>query len=272
VVGEIERLGAKDVLFVDDNIFIDVEQAKELFRALIPLKITWHCQVSIEVAKDPEVLDLMARSGCTGALIGFESLNPETLKEMNKGWNLKWSDYETSVKKLQDAGIMIYAAFVFGYDHDTPDAFDRTVEFAIRSKFVLAGFNVLMPMPATPMYDRLKQENRLIVDNWWIDPKYRYGEATYHPLGMTADQLTEGCYRARSAFSSYSSIFSRLFDRRTNLKTVHRSGLYMLSNYILRNEVHAKQGKALGAASEMDPYARILEQRRSSHPEAVQVQ
>lgn len=277
IVEEIERLGAKRVLFVDDNIFINSEQAKELFRALIPLRITWHCQVSIEVARDPEVLDLMARSGCTGALIGFESLNPATLKEMNKGWNLKWADYGTSVRKLQDAGVMIYAAFVFGYDSDTPDAFDRTVEFAIESKFILAGFNIFMPMPATPMYERLKLESRLICDKWWIDPRYRYGEATFHPRNMTADQLTDGCYRARTEFSKYSSILRRLLVPRTNLKTPYRIWLYLMSNHILRREVHAKQGMPLGAASEEDPFVVISGDARGpghevEHPVAPQKQ
>ncbi len=254
VVAEIGELDARHILFVDDNLFIDVPKAKELFRALIPLKINWSCQISIDVARDLEVLKLMEKSGCTGALIGFESLDSENLKIMKKGWNLKWDDYDTSIKKLQDAGVMIYGTFVFGYDHDMPDVFDRTVDFAIRHKFVMAGFNPLMPTPGSKIYDDLLRENRMIFERWWIDPQYRYGNAVFHPRGMTAEQFTEGCYRARTAFSTYGSIFQRLFDRRTNLRSSHRIWAYALSNHLLRREVHAKQGRPLGSIFEEDPF------------------
>src|SRR5207245_1049745 len=130
---------------VDDNIFVDVPKARELFEALIPLKITWSCQVSIDIARDPALVRLMQRSGCVSALVGFESLNKANLVQMRKAWNLKYSDYQTSIKVFQDAAIMIYGTFVFGYDHDTVDAFDEAVDFAIRNKFYLANFNPLTP-------------------------------------------------------------------------------------------------------------------------------
>lgn len=255
LVAEIEQLGARHVLFVDDNIFVNKDKAKELFRALIPLNITWSCQVAIEIARDKEVLDLMERSGCQGALIGFESLNPKILKEMNKGWNLKWIDYDTSIKRLKDAGIMIYGTFVFGYDSDTPDVFDEAVEFAIRHKFAYAGFNLLMPTPGSRMYDDLRQQNRMIYERWWLDPRFRYGEAVFHPRSMTAEEFTAGGYRARTAFSTGSSIFSRLFDRQTNAASPYRMWSYFFGNFLLRKEVHEKQGRALGSEFEEDPYA-----------------
>jgi len=194
VCEEIERVGHHHVFFVDDNIFVDVTKATELFRALIPLKITWSCQCSIDIARDPALVKLMQQSGCTMALFGFESLDRDNLQQMKKGWNLKVQDYETSIRVLQDSGIMIYGTFVFGYDHDTVDSFDRAVEFSIRHKFYLANFNPLTPTPRAPLFDRLEREGRLIHDRWWIDPRFRYGDATFHPRGMTADQLTAGCY------------------------------------------------------------------------------
>ncbi|HSH75281.1 MAG TPA: radical SAM protein, partial [Longimicrobiales bacterium] len=95
VVAEIEMAERKHVFLVDDNIFVDVDKAKELFRALIPLKILWSCQVSIDVTRDPELVELMRRSGCVSALIGFESLEPRNLEQMRKRWNLKY-DYRTA--------------------------------------------------------------------------------------------------------------------------------------------------------------------------------
>jgi radical SAM superfamily enzyme YgiQ (UPF0313 family) len=246
VVEEIERLDTKHVFLVDDNIFVNAAKAKELFQALTPLNIRWSCQVSIDVAKDPDLVRLMAKSGCVTALIGFESLDPANLRQMKKGWNLKFGDYDSSIRKFRDAGIMIYGTFVFGYDHDTPDAFDEAVEFTIRHKFFLANFNPLTPTPGAPLFERLRREGRMIYERWWLDPRYRYGEATYHPRGMTAAELTEGCYRARRAFNTYPSITCRLIDLKTNLRSPYRAWIYLLSNRISRREILGKQGRTLG--------------------------
>ncbi len=253
VCDEIARVGHHHVFFVDDNIFVDVTKATELFHALIPLRISWSCQCSIDIARDPALVKLMQRSGCTMALFGFESLDRDNLKQMKKGWNLKYQDYETSIRVLQDAGIMIYGTFVFGYDRDTPDSFDRAVDFAIRHKFYLANFNPLTPTPRAPLFDRLERESRLIHDRWWIDPRFRYGDATFHPRGMTADELTSGCYRARTAFNTYGSILHRLLAPRTNLGSPQRAALYLLSNAVTRREVHHKQGLPLGDPAPLIP-------------------
>jgi radical SAM superfamily enzyme YgiQ (UPF0313 family) len=257
MVEEIERLDTRNILFVDDNVFFDTDSAKELMRALIPLNLNWCCQISIDVARDPELLELMRLSGCMSALIGFESLEPQNLKLMKKGWNLKWCDYETSIKRLQDAGVMIYGTFVLGWDHDMPDVFDRTVEFAIRHKFTLGGFNPLMPTPGTKMYDQLLSDGRLIHPKWWVDPAYRYGDAVFKPRKMTVEQFTDGCYRARSAFSSRRSIIRRGLDFRTALRSPYRLFAHSLANKILREEVHRKQLESLGSKTDPDPYQKI---------------
>jgi radical SAM superfamily enzyme YgiQ (UPF0313 family) len=246
VVAEIEATGRKHIFLVDDNIFVDVPKAKELFRALIPLKIRWSCQVSIDVAADRELMRLLEQSGCTTAVVGFESLDEQNLRQMKKRWNLKHGDYATSVQVLQDHGVMIYGTFVFGYDEDTPASFDRTLEFALRAKFYLANFNPLTPMPGAALYDRLAQEGRLLYDRWWLDPAYRYGGATFRPRGMSPEELTAGCYRARSGFNTYRSIAARALDRRTNSRDLYRLGLHLASNLVSRAMIHRKQGLALG--------------------------
>jgi radical SAM superfamily enzyme YgiQ (UPF0313 family) len=246
VVADIETSRRRHIFLVDDNIFVDVPKAKELFRALIPLKIRWSCQVSIDVAQDEELLRLMEQSGCTTAVIGFESLDAHNLAQMKKKWNLKYGDYATSVQKFRDHGIMIYGSFVFGYDHDTADSFERCVEFAIRHNFYLANFNPLTPMPGAKLYERLRAEGRLIYDRWWLAPDYTYGQAAFHPRGMTAEQLTEGCFRARKQFNAYSSIFKRVLDFKTNCRDPYRLGLHLASNLVSRNEILRKQGRQLG--------------------------
>lgn len=245
VVAEIESLGARHVFFVDDNIFVDVPRAIELCRALIPLRIRWSCQVSIDVANNAELMRLMERSGCITALIGFESLNEHNLRQMKKRWTLRHGDYPTMIRKFEDRGMMIYATFVFGYDHDTPDSFDITLDFALRSKFYLANFNPLAPTPGARLYDRLEREGRLLYDRWWLHPDYRYGHAAFHPRRMTAQELTAGCFRARRRFNTYRAIAGRAL-KSVNASSPFRLGLFLLSNRISRREIHRKQDQRLG--------------------------
>jgi radical SAM superfamily enzyme YgiQ (UPF0313 family) len=253
VVSEIEALNRKYFLFIDDNIFVDVPKAEELFRALIPLNIRWACQVSIDIAKNTQLLDLMAKSGCFCALIGFESLHEDNLKQMKKKWNIKESDYATAIRKFHDRGIMIYASLVFGYDHDTVDTFEITTEFAIRSKFALANINILAPMPGSRLFKRLMDEDRLIFKRWWLDPDYRYGQAAFHPFRMTADELTEGCMQGREMFHGYGSIFRRSLNLKANSRNIVHLGLFMGVNLIARRELSYKLGHRLGADTPLVP-------------------
>jgi radical SAM superfamily enzyme YgiQ (UPF0313 family) len=246
VVADIEAAGRRHVFLVEENLLVDVARARALFEAVRPLGITWSCQVTIDVVGDRELVRLMGRSGCITALVGFESLDPANLAEMRKGWNLRHGGYDAAVAALQDAGIMVYGTFVFGYDGDTVASFGRTLEFAVRHRFCLANFNPLTPTPRAPLLERLRREGRLIHDRWWLDPDYRYGQATFHPRGMTAAELTEGCYRARSRFNTFRCMLGRLWEPRATLRSPFRAGVFVAANLVSRREVHAKQGRPLG--------------------------
>ena len=247
VVEELRRAGRQDVFFVDDNLFYDVDSAVRLFQAIAPLRLRWSCQISLDIVRDPALVRLMAGSGCALALIGLESLVPENLRQMGKGWSRRLGDPGDAVRGLQAAGIMVYGTFVFGYDGDTPRTFDRTLEFALEHRLFLANFNPLTPTPGAALFDRLRREDRLLHERWWLDPEYRYGQACFRPRGMTAGELTAGCYRARTRFYSRSSIASRLAGSRTTLQSPRRTALYLAANLISRREVHRKQGRGLGA-------------------------
>jgi radical SAM superfamily enzyme YgiQ (UPF0313 family) len=188
----------------------------------------------------------MSRSGCITALIGFESLNKDNLRQMKKQWNLQHGDYATAIEQFHARGIMLYATFVFGYDHDTPAAFEITLDFALRSRFALANFNPLTPTPGAPLYARLAAEGRLLYDRWWLDPHFCYGQATFHPRGMTADELTAGCFWARRQFNRYGAIFQRARNTQANSRSLSRLGIYLAANWISRREIYRKQGARLG--------------------------
>jgi radical SAM superfamily enzyme YgiQ (UPF0313 family) len=241
IIRELEEAGKRLVFFVDDNLFPNRAYALALFRALIPLKLKWTCQISIDITADGELLSLMARSGCILVLIGFESLHEENLLQMRKSWNQKSGGFDLAITRLRDQGIMVYGTFVFGYDADTPDSFATTLEFALRSKMCIANFNPLTPTPGTPLFERLQRERRLLHEHWWLDPSYRYGESTFHPRGMTPDQLADGCQQARRDFHAWSSIFQRTLDRKANASSFRKLGLHLLVNTLSRKEVFRKE-------------------------------
>lgn len=255
VAKEIAELGRKHLFLVDDNFYVDKEKTKALLKAITPLNVRWFTQVSVDIANDPELLQLMRKSGCMAVLIGFESLDNRNLVQMGKGINLKNSRYSEAIRRIRAQGIMVYGTFVFGYDYDTRDSFEPCLEFALENKLMLANFNPLMPMPGTRLYDRLQAEGRLIHDRWWLSPDFRYGDAMFHPRGMSAEALTEGCRDARYAFNTYSSIASRAMDFKANAGNPVNLGMYMLSNLISRKEIYNKQGAALGNTEGKDSEA-----------------
>ena len=247
VVDDIRSSGKRHIFLVDDNLFVDRDKARALFEALVPLGISWSCQVSIDIARDVELVQLMRRSGCISALIGFESLNPDSLRQLNKHWNTKWQSYDDAIDVFRRAGIMLYGTFIFGCDTDSPDDFHDVVQFALRNKFVLANFNPLTPTPGAPLYDELLAEGRLLHDRWWLDPDFGYGDATFEPRGMTAEELTAGCFAARQEFNTARSILGRMLDLRANCRTPFRAGVYLIANLASRREILRKQGRRLGA-------------------------
>ena len=234
IIAEIElvKLDRKLFFFVDDNITSNMEQAKEFFRALIPLKVRWVSQSSINAAHDEEFLELLKRSGCQGVLIGFESLNPANLKDMNKAFNTMRGGFEKALANLRRHHIRVYGTFIFGYDRDTPESFAETVDFARTHALYIAAFNHLTPFPGTPLYARLQREGRLLYDQWWLDERYSYNRIPFQPQGMTPEALQGNCLAARRKFYSWPSILQRGFDR------VNRNDWFMWRNFYVINALH----------------------------------
>jgi len=222
----------KLIFFVDDNITSNLAQAKEFMRALIPLKLRWVSQSSINAAHDDEFLELMVRSGCQGVLIGFESLNPDNLTAMNKTFNLSRGGFDKALANLRRHRIRVYGTFVFGYDGDTPESFAPTVDFALGHGFYIAAFNHLTPFPGTPLYARLRDEGRLLYDAWWLDEAYSYNRIPFRPVGIEAEELRRNCISARRRFYSWPSILRRGCD------PVNRANGFMWRNFYLINAMH----------------------------------
>ena len=212
VIEEIKGFDKREFFFMDDNIVGRPKYAKELFLKLIPLKVTWGSQAAITMAKDPELLELYAKSGGKYAFIGFESLSQKNLENMHKGWNSA-KDYKEAIRKIHGAGINIVGSFVFGLDEDDTSVFKTTFDFLMETNMAAAQFHILTPLPGTVTYGILEKEGRIIDRDW---AKYHTGEVVFQPKGMTAEQLQNGYYWIFRNIYSIKNILKRNFRR--NLK------------------------------------------------------
>ena len=216
--------------FVDDNIVGHARRAKELFEALIPLKIRWVGQGDLSMARDPELMALAARSGCQAMYIGLESLSPENLLATSKRPNIGL-DMSQAIHKIHKAGIEIIGSFVLGLDGDDKSVFERTAEFAKAHKLVAAQFSVLTPYPGTVVRQELEQEGR-ITDHDWSD--YTMSNVVFTPRHMTAQELQEGQKATYRSFYSIPSIIARALTVRR--KFLLRFLVNMSYRYITRGK------------------------------------
>jgi len=250
VIAEIEKQGTDFLFFVDDNIVAQPQLAKELFKALIPLKIKWMGQGSLDMTKDLELMRLMQKSGCLGNVIGFETVSEKGLKLLNKTPNIGISNnFSEQIKILNDHGLSNWAAFVIGHDSETEQTMQETLQFALKHKFAFAAFNILMPYPKTELYNQLHSENRLLYDEkWWIHNDYKFNTAAFIPKNMTPEQLTKQCAALKKEWSSFSSIITRTLNIR-NLKSAAGITMLLRLNILFRIEALKKHKLKLGYTS-----------------------
>jgi len=208
VVEEVARLKAKFVTFVDDNITGNLNYARALFRALEPLRVKWICQTAMGIAYKPEVLKLAYRSGCRGMFVGFESILPDNLMEVGKGFNVV-SKFKDAVKRIHDHGINVEGAFIFGFDHDDRDIFKRTVDFALGAGIDFCQFGILTPFPGTGLYRKMESERRILDRDW---ANYDVMHAVFQPKQMSREELEDGARWAHRQFYSLSATFSRMLS------------------------------------------------------------
>jgi radical SAM superfamily enzyme YgiQ (UPF0313 family) len=207
VVRDVKESGGKNFMFLDDNIIGDPGYTKELFTALKPLKISWVGQASIFLlVKDDELLRLAAESGCKGLFVGIESIKEAQMSSFRKSFN-SLQGLENALKKMRKAGIFVHASMIFGFDEDTKDVFDETVKFLIKNKVHTVSFNVLTPYPGTKTFRKMKEEGRLLTDDWKY---YDHSTVVFQPKNMTPVELMVGKIRAGKKFYGAWSTLRRL--------------------------------------------------------------
>jgi radical SAM superfamily enzyme YgiQ (UPF0313 family) len=208
VVEEMKTLRHRLIMFNDDNIIGNPFYSKELLKALIPLKKKWIGQASLSGLRDAENVALLAKSGCIGLLIGFESLSKSNLIQSQKYQNDP-TEYREVIHTLHRFGITIWGSFIFGFDEDDPSIFEETVAFAIQTKLFSVVFALLTPYPETAFYQRVKEEERLVQDQWWLLERQEESAPFFIPKKMSSEVLREGWKRAWKEFYSFPSIWKR---------------------------------------------------------------
>lgn len=188
VIAEIKALRGGTFAFHDLNLADDADYAKELFAALRPLRKQWGALVSTKVAMDSELLDLMAASGCSYLLIGFESVSQTALRDMRKRFNAP-GNYRSVIAALHDRHIVVQGCFIFGLDDDTPRVFADTVAAIDELRIDIPRFALYTPFPNTQAYQRLKAENRILHENWRY---YDTQHVVIRPRQMTPAELDRG--------------------------------------------------------------------------------
>jgi radical SAM superfamily enzyme YgiQ (UPF0313 family) len=213
VVEEIKRYPSKIFFFVDDNIFLSRAYAYELCEALIPLKIKWGSQGSMElICKDEKLLKLAAKAGCMSLFVGIESIDQKTLDSAHKSFNMV-KNYEENIRKMHKAGINVVGAFIFGFDQDTPESFDRVYDFAMKNRLAMVNTGIMTPFPGTEVFEKATREGKIFDHDW---EHYTGANLVWKHPTMSKDEIETTYLEFRQRFYSWPSIFKRFWANRAH--------------------------------------------------------
>ena len=203
VVEELLRLKARArrergqiaVFFIDDNLAINIKRTKSLLRDIIAAdaQLPWVAQISANLLRDEELVDLIAASGGKWVFIGMESIDPANMADVNKNFS-KPAEYGAVLERLARRNIFAITSFIFGMDNDTVGVAERTVKEIESWPPGLPVFGQLTPFPATPLYDRLQLAGRLVRPKHWLD--FAPFVMAHTPLKMSIEEARQETRRA----------------------------------------------------------------------------
>jgi radical SAM superfamily enzyme YgiQ (UPF0313 family) len=201
-LAEIDSLPGRHLYFLDDHLFGNPRFAGQLFDGMRGMGRVWQAAGTVPSILAPDLMERAARAGLRSLFVGFETLDPNNLKEQRKYQNLD-RDYPAAIRRLHELGIMVNASFVFGMDEDDESVFDRTVAWAARQGIETATFHILTPYPDTPLFRRMQQAGRLTSLDW---DRYDTRHAVFTPARMSTAALEAGYWRAYRQFYSWANI------------------------------------------------------------------
>jgi radical SAM superfamily enzyme YgiQ (UPF0313 family) len=201
-LAEIERLPGRHLYFLDDHLFGNKQFASSLFDGMRGMGRLWQGAGTVNSILSPGMVEKAVAAGLRSLFVGFETTNIKNLKDQRKFQNIN-RDYGAAIRRLHDKGVMINGSFVFGMDEDTPDIFDRTVEWAVENGIETATFHILTPYPGTVLHARMTEQERVLHEDWDL---YDTRHCVYRPARMSGKQLESGYWQAYRDFYRWSNI------------------------------------------------------------------
>jgi radical SAM superfamily enzyme YgiQ (UPF0313 family) len=209
VVDEIEQMPNKIFLLHDPHLTVNPKYARALFKELIKRKINkgWIANGTSNVLAniDDEFLELARKSGCVEWFVGFESVNQEALNHIHKSHNTV-KNFKKMIKRLHDYGMTVQGGIIFGFDEDTLDTFEATLEQINYMDMDVLEINILTPYPGTPLFHRLEKEGRILTKDW---SKYNQIDVVFEPKNMSPQELKEGAGYVAKEFYSIPNVIIR---------------------------------------------------------------
>ncbi|RLF34918.1 MAG: B12-binding domain-containing radical SAM protein [Thermoplasmata archaeon] len=207
VVAEIKSLPQKAFIFYDSSLTINPDYSKKLFNKMKKLNKKFFCNGNVDVlARDEELIRLSKEAGCVSWLIGFESIYQEALDSVGKKTN-RVSEYSTAVKNIHNHKMAVIGCFIFGFDTDTSEVFDKTLNAIYELQLDAVDFCILTPFPGTPLYKKLEDEDRILTRDW---SKYNMKNVVFEPKNMTAEELLQGVREIYQEFYHPSETIKRI--------------------------------------------------------------
>lgn len=245
VLNELEGIKEQHIAFIDDNMIGyspgSKARAVELFEGMINrgLNKKWWTQVSINAADDESLIKLAAQAGCIYMFIGFETINDTTLKNMNKGINLKIGieNYKRIIDKFHKYGIGILGAFVIGNNYDSRRYYEDLADFLVISGIDSVQISILTPLPGTDLMDQMQKEDRLIYQDFPNDwDKYRFSYVVHRPIGVDEDTIYTGNNYIKKKLYSFPLYQYRLLNSAYQIKNIANTyAMYKLNKALKKS-------------------------------------
>jgi radical SAM superfamily enzyme YgiQ (UPF0313 family) len=218
--------------FCDDNFAANPKRTRTLLSRMVKHKVRgWICQVRSEVAKDVELVNLMAKAGCRVVCVGFESVNAKTLQAYDKHQSL--DDIVHAIRSFRKKNIRIHGMFVLGSDEDSGKTVWDTLRFAIRQRIDTVQMMVLTPFPGTKVYEMLEKQKRIFTKDWSL---YDGQHVVFHPNRLSAKELQQSVIRAYSKFYNLSRSLSLLLQLRFRNAMFNFMGYSLVRKWNAQNE------------------------------------
>lgn len=232
----VKSLGFKKFLLIDDNIVSDPDYMYELCSRIKPLEMKWMSQCALQIADNPKLLKMVAESGCYTLSFGLESILPEALTSLNKGWSDP-NDYIRMLKNINDAGIEVASEMIIGLDTDTPQIMDETIKFVENSTIIAPKFYCLTPIPGTDLNKDMNDRGSIVNSDVM---EYKPSMSVNNTPNMTADQITSEYWRVYNRLYSIRNILRRTIFNKRMLKHPGRTLFYLMVNFVYRSQIKRK--------------------------------